>query len=159
MRETHLYITISSRLPSQPQRPKRKRPYPKGIPFYRVPPPKYPHFSPEIFYFQKISPKIKKALDFCKRKCYNILGYRSRHRKIVISGCGAVGSALPWGGRGRKFKSCHSDQKKQNRPCVCSAFSYLNFTTPSFANAERICSFCAPPNCGLSTTIGAKLSS
>ena len=27
------------------------------------------------------------------------------------SGCGAVGSALPWGGRGRKFKSCHSDQK------------------------------------------------
>ncbi len=26
-----------------------------------------------------------------------------------ISGCGAVGSALPWGGRGRKFKSCHSD--------------------------------------------------
>ena len=28
------------------------------------------------------------------------------------SGCGAGGSALPWGGRGRKFKSCHSDQKK-----------------------------------------------
>ena len=27
------------------------------------------------------------------------------------SGCGAVGSALPWGGRGRTFKSCHSDQK------------------------------------------------
>ena len=26
-----------------------------------------------------------------------------------LSGCGAVGSALPWGGRGRKFKSCHSD--------------------------------------------------
>ena len=23
----------------------------------------------------------------------------------------AAGSALPWGGRGRKFKSCHSDQK------------------------------------------------
>ena len=42
------------------------------------------------------------------------------------------------------FKSCHSDQKKQNRPCVCSAFSYLNFTTPNFANAARICSFCAP---------------
>ena len=29
-----------------------------------------------------------------------------------VSGCGAVGSALPWGGRGRKFKSCHSDQIK-----------------------------------------------
>ena len=27
------------------------------------------------------------------------------------SGCGAAGSALPWGGRGRKFKSCRSDQK------------------------------------------------
>ena len=29
-----------------------------------------------------------------------------------VTGCGAVGSALPWGGRGRKFKSCHSDQIK-----------------------------------------------
>ena len=29
-----------------------------------------------------------------------------------LSGCGAVGSALPWGGRGRKFKSCHSDQNR-----------------------------------------------
>ena len=26
------------------------------------------------------------------------------------SGCGAVGSALPWGGRGRRFKSCHSEK-------------------------------------------------
>ena len=25
------------------------------------------------------------------------------------SGCGAAGSALDWGSRGRKFKSCHSD--------------------------------------------------
>ena len=33
-------------------------------------------------------------------------------RKEATSGCGAVGSALPWGGRGRKFKSCHSDQIK-----------------------------------------------
>ena len=35
------------------------------------------------------------------------------------SGCGAVGSALPWGGRGRGFKSRHSDQdiftKKMHR--------------------------------------------
>ena len=30
----------------------------------------------------------------------------------VRSGCGAVGSALPWGGRGRKFQSCHSDQEE-----------------------------------------------
>ena len=28
-----------------------------------------------------------------------------------VSGCGAAGSALDWGSRGRRFKSCHSDQK------------------------------------------------
>ena len=27
-----------------------------------------------------------------------------------LSGCGAVGSALDWGSRGREFKSRHSDQ-------------------------------------------------
>ena len=31
---------------------------------------------------------------------------------IVVSGCGAVGSALDWGSRGREFKSRHSDQLK-----------------------------------------------
>ena len=31
-----------------------------------------------------------------------------------MSGCGAVGSALPWGGRGRTFKSCHSDHNHQH---------------------------------------------
>ena len=31
--------------------------------------------------------------------------------RTIISGCGAVGSALDWGSRGRKFKSCHSDHK------------------------------------------------
>ena len=46
-----------------------------------------------------------------------------------------------WGGRGRKFKSCHSDQKRQNKPCVCSAFSYLNFTMPNFANAIAFARF------------------
>ena len=30
------------------------------------------------------------------------------------SGCGAVGSALPWGGRGRWFKSSHSDQESED---------------------------------------------
>ena len=29
-----------------------------------------------------------------------------------MSGCGADGSALPWGGRGRGFKSRHSDQNR-----------------------------------------------
>ncbi len=28
---------------------------------------------------------------------------------FIFSGCGAVGSVLDWGSRGRKFKSCHSD--------------------------------------------------
>lgn len=28
----------------------------------------------------------------------------------MLSGCGAVGSALDWGSRGREFKSRHSDQ-------------------------------------------------
>ena len=43
----------------------------------------------------------KKVLTYIKR-CDII--YKSQR-----SGCGAAGSALPWGGRGRKFKSCHSD--------------------------------------------------
>ena len=30
--------------------------------------------------------------------------------KCSISGCGAAGSALDWGSRGREFKSRHSDQ-------------------------------------------------
>ena len=42
--------------------------------------------------------------------------------QVLKSGCGAVGSALPWGGRGRKFKSCHSDQDKGKS---CWAFPYL----------------------------------
>ena len=40
---------------------------------------------------------------------------RAHYAKIYESqksGCGAAGSALPWGGRGRTFKSCHSDQRK-----------------------------------------------
>ena len=30
----------------------------------------------------------------------------------IISGCGAAGSALDWGSRGREFKSRHSDHVK-----------------------------------------------
>ena len=33
-----------------------------------------------------------------------------------LTGCGAVGSALPWGGRGRGFKSRHSDQMQSALP-------------------------------------------
>ena len=31
--------------------------------------------------------------------------------KQVIAGCSAAGSALDWGSRSRRFKSCHSDHK------------------------------------------------
>ena len=51
--------------------------------------------------------KMKKALAFYKKMWY--------HSFRKMAGCGAVGSALPWGGRGRKFKSCHSDQIRRNR--------------------------------------------
>ena len=55
------------------------------------------------------------------------------------SRCSSAGRALPWGGRGRRFKSCHLDQKKQNRPCVYSAFSYLMkiLNLPSTRPARR----------------------
>ncbi len=59
-------------------------------------------------------------LDKAKRMCYNIKAFGKRRgfqnenprKNRTASGCGAVGSALPWGGRGRTFKSCHSDQIK-----------------------------------------------
>ena len=45
-----------------------------------------------------------------------------------ISGCGAVGSALPWGGRGRWFKSSHSDQVKNRlKPYVSRVLSGFSF--------------------------------
>ena len=50
------------------------------------------------------------------------------------SGCGAVGSALPWGGRGRTFKSCHSDQKTE---IVRSPFFF------AFRRFSRVCSLFA----------------
>ena len=43
----------------------------------------------------------------------------------MVSGCGAVGSALPWGGRGRKFKSCHSDQEKHRKQPFSMLFSFV----------------------------------
>ena len=51
--------------------------------------------------------KMKKALAFYKKMWY--------HSFRKMAGCGAVGSALPWGGRGRGFKSRHSDQKNACR--------------------------------------------
>ena len=44
---------------------------------------------------------FKKALDKYPKTVYNVYCYL---------GVAQIGSALPWGGRGRRFKSCHSDQ-------------------------------------------------
>ena len=41
-----------------------------------------------------------------------------------LSGCGAVGSALDWGSRGREFKSRHSDQIKQIAFRLSALFFY-----------------------------------
>ena len=43
---------------------------------------------------------FKKALDKYPKTVYNVYCYL---------GVAQIGSALPWGGRGRRFKSCHSD--------------------------------------------------
>ena len=46
--------------------------------------------------------------------CVIIAFVESRNlNKNRISGCGAVGSALDWGSRGREFKSRHSDHIKE----------------------------------------------
>ena len=59
-------------------------------------------FSPLLTNFQKkVWKNLKKHLT------------KSTFKTIIIklSGCSADGSALPWGGRGRGFKSRHSDQQ------------------------------------------------
>ena len=48
---------------------------------------------------------FKKALDKYPKTVYNIYCYL---------GVAQIGSALPWGGRGRRFKSCHSDHERTN---------------------------------------------
>ena len=63
-------------------------------------------------------------------------------RKNPRSGCGAVGSALPWGGRGRKFKSCHSDQKSIGNTTFSNAFflsCYAVFKKGVTQFATQIC--------------------
>ena len=66
--------------------------------------------SKDFFYGKKINKKSKKGLT--EQKLCAIITPLSRRQRDprLVSGCGADGSALPWGGRGRKFKSCHSDQ-------------------------------------------------
>lgn len=43
-------------------------------------------YGAKFFFFKKMQknyPKCKKALDFFKLKCYNILGFRSQDRKFA----------------------------------------------------------------------------
>ena len=42
-----------------------------------------------------------------------------------VSGCGADGSALPWGGRGRGFKSRHSDHLYVTKKITCQKTTHL----------------------------------
>ena len=77
---------------------------------------------------------FKKLLDissFCVIIAFVELLKLNQNR---ISGCGAVGSALDWGSRGREFKSRHSDQSLKS--LIYNGFSDfllpeidLNFTS------------------------------
>ena len=49
---------------------------------------------------------FKKALDKHPKTVYNVYCYL---------GVAQIGSALPWGGRGRRFKSCHSDHNVETK--------------------------------------------
>ena len=70
-------------------RPRPKDPHNKA---------KYDNLQNIFCFFRKF---LKKALDKCPKTVYNVYCYL---------GVAQIGSALPWGGRGRRFKSCHSDQ-------------------------------------------------
>ena len=61
----------------------------------------------------------------------NLFWYNNKAVK-AISGCGAAGSALDWGSRGRKFKSCHSDQKPLKHWCSAVFLCLLGILPPLF---------------------------
>lgn len=61
--------------------------------------------------------------------------------QISTTGCSAGGSAPDWGSGGRKFKSCHSDQKGKIRTSsskmVCSDFSCFAKHTRKLPRGNR----------------------
>ena len=65
-----------------------------------------------------------------------------------LTGCGAVGSALPWGGRGRGFKSRHSDQLRSATPissvAIAAEFFILRFEDIKKDCQHRVCSVDSP---------------
>ena len=69
-------------------------------------------FGAYLLTTQKTQMKFfEKVLDFFRSLWYNnIVGYL---------GVAQIGSALPWGGRGRRFKSCHSDQLIVTKKILC----------------------------------------
>ena len=60
---------------------------------------------------------------------------------LLMSGCGAVGSALPWGGRGRGFKSRHSDHLYVTKKITCQKSpifrTFLRMWTLKFYSQNR----------------------
>ena len=61
---------------------------------------------------KKDEKNLKKGLTFQFESC--IITHVA-DATTTESGCGAAGSALDWGSRGREFKSRHSDQKIEIR--------------------------------------------
>ena len=74
-------------------------------------------------FFLNFLKKIWKILLTLSRRCDIIP--KSAKADGNKSGCGAVGSALPWGGRGRKFKSCHSDQGDSKESPIFFVFLHI----------------------------------
>lgn len=116
-------------------RPRPKDPHNKA---------KYDNLQNIFCFFRKF---LKKALDKCPKTVYNIYCYL---------GVAQIGSALPWGGRGRRFKSCHSDQL--NRLIIKIerfSFIFINFINKhsllQYAMREALnFSYSLPLNCVIS---------
>ena len=62
--------------------------------------------------FSLIDPYPEKNFDIFSKKVLTNQFYRDIIICVGWLGVAQIGSALPWGGRGRRFKSCHSDQSK-----------------------------------------------
>ena len=61
-------------------------------------------------------------------------------RKIClkgITGCSAAGSVLDWGSRGRRFKSCHSDQENRLFRKKLAVFLHMKFRVEN-ANLQLV---------------------
>ncbi len=69
----------------------------------------FPSLAEKIYIFSKFLLILPRRCDIISLAVKKLLNF--------ISGCGAVGSALDWGSRGREFKSRHSDQQKGQSFC------------------------------------------